>query len=119
MKNLKSNLVIAFIFLVSFFITSCNNNNETEPSQQDELSLILEKIDDDNIIEISLNSVNKYSFTKKDAFISGFLAKEEAPGDIICQGDGYSFAKCVGKALDAGLTLKVYKKDDKYVAEEM
>ena len=118
MKNLEQILVIAFIFSASFLVISCTND-ENQISQQDKLSLILEKVDDKNIIEISLSSDNEYSFIKKDAFISGFLAKAAAPGDIVCQGKGYSFAKCVGKALDSGLTLKVYKKGGEYYAEEM
>jgi len=53
-----------------------------------------------------------------DGFENAFASREE-PGDILCQGSGISFARCVRKNLDDGKLLKLYKKDGVYYAEEM
>lgn len=116
-KNLKSILVITFIFSSFLLITSCNSD-EVQTSQQDELSLIIEKISKDNVIEISTTKNGKISYSEKDGFEDGFSSKMK-PGDILCEGSGLSFARCVKKNLDNGKIMKLYKKGDTYYAEEM
>ena len=117
MKYLKSKLSITLIIaVISFFIISCSES-ETPSVESKQLSEIINKLTKDNVIEIS--SVNSnYSYKEKDGFEEGFASRME-PGDILCSGSGISFARCVKKNLDAGKTMKLYKKDGEYIAEEM
>ena len=116
MKNLKS-ISVNFFFFLSF-LALLNCNTETESIAQDQLSSIIDRLNPHNIIEIRSRNENEYIFSEMDGFENAFASREE-PGDILCQGSGISFARCVRKNLDDGKLLKLYKKDGVHYAEEM
>lgn len=81
----------------------------------EEVEAVISKITVENVIDISWEN-QKLSYQINDGFTNGFTIS--ASGDEVCRGSGYSFARCVKKALDDGKTLKVYKEGNEYVAEE-
>lgn len=113
---------LAVYFFITTLILSCNEekvitdkSNESAIQAIDKLNMNLTS---DKIINIGFDaSSNKYYYEIKDGFEEGF-AKRGEPGDILCKGSGVSFARCVKRYLDNGKILKVYKKDDEYIAEE-
>jgi hypothetical protein len=116
MKKLNSIPVLTFLLFSLFVLVNCNT--ETEPIDQDQLSSIINKLNNDNVIEIRSDKNDQYIFSNTDGFENAF-ASRVVPGDIVCEGSGISFARCVRRNLDAGKLLKLYKKDGVYYAEEM
>ncbi|WP_158839703.1 hypothetical protein [Polaribacter sp. L3A8] len=113
MKKLK---IITTLFFCIILLNNCQQDDVT-PEEVDSISLAINKLREDNIMVFNSTKGNGLIVAERDGFEDGFASG--APGDIICQGSGISFARCVRKQLDKGTVLKVYKKGDMYYAEEM
>ncbi|SED21149.1 hypothetical protein SAMN04489761_4637 [Tenacibaculum sp. MAR_2009_124] len=113
----KSYLILSMLFAFLVFVNCQSEDLNKGNNSLDEVNSIIKKVNKDNVINISKNS-EVYKYTIHDGFEEAFNIKA-APGDILCEGSGISFARCVKKNLDSGKIMKLYRDGNTYYAEEM
>jgi hypothetical protein len=115
----KSTLFTVTVAFISFLLVTISCQEEV-PSEVPlaSISKVIAKLNDANVFELDQNDNGSLSSKEFNGFEYGFSSKM-APGDILCEGSGISFAKCVQKQLDGGKKLLLYKSGNYYIAEEL
>jgi len=105
-------------------------HNKEELSATKQIMQLVEKSSlDKNVLVIRGINDSEIDYTIHDGWLAGWAEKEAKdanyheslaePGDEVCKGGGYSFARCVQENIDEGKCLKLYEVDGDYVAEEI
>ncbi|WP_044206682.1 hypothetical protein [Flammeovirga sp. OC4] len=133
-RNLKTILFLAFSTIMT--LVSCEKNEVDLNQASDSLTIeqLIESMNGDEVFDMTNTLIsnqrslfpinngslieNKYAYRKLNSFGAGFESTFK-PGDILCEGSGYDFAKCVKKQLDNGFTLRLYKEGKTSFAEEL
>ncbi len=124
MKNVKM-IAALLIVLVNF---SCEKEEiKSEITFEDQfLRVLADNNASENVILFTGYENNELQYEIVDGFNNAWNSSEgqrvgffDDPGDEVCRGTGYAYAKCAKKALDDGKCLKAYKDGDEYVAEEI
>jgi len=118
----KSKLSVILVFAcLSIFITlkSCTANDQDQLSIEGQLLTLLEdsSLDKNVLIINGIDENGQIIYEVKDGFEFAF-EQTRVPGDEICHGSGYSYARCVRTAMDNGMCLFTYSQGGEYVAEE-
>lgn len=120
---MKSNFKILIFTLVAIsgLYLSSTDCSAQVPIENQLLNLFQKTDLEKNVIIITSLSDNKVEYTTQQGWKPGQDDAKKRGGDIICQGSGHEFAKCVQSYVVRGGKCLVYKykNGDLYVAHIM
>lgn len=108
MKKYFKSLFFIFVAISGLFFSSLDSHAQIPMENQ--LLNLFEKYDLENkVIFISRLRNNKIEYTVQSGWKFGGDDKNKRGGDIICQGNGLSFAQCVEAYVNKGGSCIIYK----------
>ncbi len=119
MKNYFQTIFVTIIVISGLHLGSSQCNAQIPMENQ--LLNLFEKYDLENkVIFISRLRNNRIEYTVQSGWKSGGDDENKRGGDIVCQGNGISFAKCVQDYVNKGGSCIIYKykSSDIYLAHK-
>lgn len=120
MKTNFKTLLFALVAIFGLFLSSADCKAQAPIENQ--LLNLFQKTDLANkVIVIKSFKNGKIEYSTQPGWNPGRDDKQKRAGDIVCQGSGISFAKCVRDFVDksGGCLIYKYKNGDLYVAQKM
>lgn len=115
MKKVTRGLLCSLIVL---FLFSCSTESDKTNSIEDQILELIERSSlDVNVLILNGIHNDEIVHSIEDGFEYAFSNK--SPGDEICRGTGYSYARCVKDAMESGLCLMTYQDGNEFVAIEL
>lgn len=111
--------ILLFAFVAISGLNSCSSDSETQTPIENQLLDLFQKSDlEKNVIVLTSVKDNKIEYTIHDGWEFAWDDTQNRGGDIVCQGSGISFAKCVRDYVDGGGCCIVYKSGNTYYAKK-
>lgn len=108
MKTNFKTLLIAFIAVSGLHLIS--SNCVAQEKMENQLLNLFQKTDlEKNVLVINSLQDNKVQYTTEKGWKPGQDDAQRRGGDIVCQGEGYDFVKCVQAYVIKGGRCLVYK----------
>ena len=108
MKTYFKTLLFAVVAVSGLFLASTDSNAQA-PMENQLLDLFQKTPLDKKVIMISSLNNNKIQYTTQPGWVPGRDDTQKRAGDIVCQGSGISFAKCVRDFVSKNGSCIIYK----------